>query len=273
MCAGESSMSEAAVRRRSAMACAYKKGLSVEPGWRRASTPSTSAAWLEQARRTDPGQHLAAGVVEHHDGAVLARCGPASSRRCCDSVCTAKRCKRRTQRGGDARSGAARPPAARASARARSAAPCLRSRPRRGACRAPLASSAERIAIGGGGRGCAAACRCISRSTPQAPGAPLAHGWRWGARTSAAVMAASRSFRPCGRLAEQGAAERVDADQLAAKRHQVEVGLQNLVLAPAPVQHLRPPPPGRLSAPRCARRPLAQVGAAGRVDAGRRAAW
>ena len=37
---------DAAVMRRSAMAWAYRKGLSVEPGWRSASTPSTSAASL-----------------------------------------------------------------------------------------------------------------------------------------------------------------------------------------------------------------------------------
>ena len=45
-CAGESCSSEAAVRRRSAMACAYRKGLSVLPGWRSAVTASTSAARL-----------------------------------------------------------------------------------------------------------------------------------------------------------------------------------------------------------------------------------
>ncbi|MNK75655.1 hypothetical protein D3C87_951980 [compost metagenome] len=46
ICADESSISEAAVMRFSARACAYSSGLSVEPGWRSAVTPSTSAAWL-----------------------------------------------------------------------------------------------------------------------------------------------------------------------------------------------------------------------------------
>ena len=41
-----------------------------------------------------------------------------------------------------------------------------------------------------------------------------------------------------GRLVEQRAAEGINAHQLAAKRHEVEVSLQDLVLAPAPVQHL-----------------------------------
>jgi hypothetical protein len=71
-------------------------------------------------------------------------------------------------------------------------------------------------------------------------------------------MAASRGPALRG-LAEQGARQRVDAHQLAAKRHQVQVGLQDLVLAPAPLQHLgghglpsfcttlRPPLPWRQS--------------------------
>jgi hypothetical protein len=45
--------------------------------------------------------------------------------------------------------------------------------------------------------------------------------------------------QPVGGLAKQRAAQRINAHQLAAKRHEVEVGLQDLVLAPAPVQHLR----------------------------------
>ena len=40
-------------------------------------------------------------------------------------------------------------------------------------------------------------------------------------------------------LVEQRARQRVDPHQLAAKRHQVEIGLENLVLAPAPIEHLR----------------------------------
>ena len=45
--------------------------------------------------------------------------------------------------------------------------------------------------------------------------------------------------QPVRRLAKQRAAQRVNADQLAAKRHQVQVRLQNLVLAPALLQYLR----------------------------------
>ena len=41
------------------------------------------------------------------------------------------------------------------------------------------------------------------------------------------------------RLVEQRARQRIDAHQFAAKRHDIEIGLQNLVLAPAPVEHLR----------------------------------
>ena len=44
--------------------------------------------------------------------------------------------------------------------------------------------------------------------------------------------------QPRGGLAEQGAAQRVNADQLAAKRHQIQIGFQNLVFAPAAFQHL-----------------------------------
>jgi hypothetical protein len=93
MLCAESSIKEAAVRRRSAIACAYKKGLSVEPGWRSAVTPSTSAAVAERARRAHPGQHLAAGVVQHHHARHLQHGGPANSRSVAAGVCTAKRCR------------------------------------------------------------------------------------------------------------------------------------------------------------------------------------
>ena len=46
--------------------------------------------------------------------------------------------------------------------------------------------------------------------------------------------------QPMRSLAKQRAAERVNADQLAAKRHQIQISLQNLVLAPARFQRLRP---------------------------------
>ena len=45
--------------------------------------------------------------------------------------------------------------------------------------------------------------------------------------------------QPVRGLAEQAARQRIDAHDLAAKRHQVQVGLQNLVLAPAAFQPLR----------------------------------
>ena len=45
--------------------------------------------------------------------------------------------------------------------------------------------------------------------------------------------------QPVGGLAKQAAAQRIDAHQLASKRHQVEVGLQDLVLAPAAFKPLR----------------------------------
>ena len=45
--------------------------------------------------------------------------------------------------------------------------------------------------------------------------------------------------QPVGGFAKQRAAQCVDAHQLAAKRHQVEVGLEDFVLAPAALQHLR----------------------------------
>ena len=41
-----------------------------------------------------------------------------------------------------------------------------------------------------------------------------------------------------GSLAKQGAAQRINTHQFTTKRHQVEIGLQNLVLAPAAFQPL-----------------------------------
>ena len=45
--------------------------------------------------------------------------------------------------------------------------------------------------------------------------------------------------QPMGSLAEQRLAQRVDTDQLAAKRHQVQIGLEDLVLAPAALERAR----------------------------------
>ena len=45
--------------------------------------------------------------------------------------------------------------------------------------------------------------------------------------------------QPVRRLAEQRSAQGVDADDFAAERHQVEVSLENLILAPASVQQAR----------------------------------
>ena len=44
--------------------------------------------------------------------------------------------------------------------------------------------------------------------------------------------------QPGGGLAEQGAAQSVYTNQLAAKGHQIQIGFQNLVFAPAAFQHL-----------------------------------
>ena len=78
--------------------------------------------------------------------------------------------------------------------------------------------------------------------------------WRW------ARAPGPRRWPLRGRPARWGlpnsvCAQRVDADQLAAQRHAVEVGLQDLVLAPAALPAAWPSRPGRASAPRCARRP------------------
>jgi hypothetical protein len=62
-----------------------------------------------------------------------------------------------------------------------------------------------------------------------------------------------------GGFAKQRAAQGVQADDLAAKRHQVQVGLQNLVFAPAPLQHLRGHGLAQLLHYRAPARSLAQI--------------
>ena len=46
-----------------------------------------------------------------------------------------------------------------------------------------------------------------------------------------------RCIQRMGRLAEQGVRQGVNADDLAAERHQIQIGFQNLILAPAGFQH------------------------------------
>ena len=70
---------------------------------------------------------------------------------------------------------------------------------------------------------------------PQHAAGALGHcrGLAFGARTSAAASAASCASRPLACLANRVCGERVDADDLAAKRHRVEIRLEDLALLPA----------------------------------------
>ncbi len=91
---------------------------------------------------------------------------------------------------------------------------------------------------------------------------------RSGARTSAAATAASCAVEAARALGEQGLGERVDADDLAAERHRVEIGLEDLALLPRRLEPGRGHRLAELLRRRCARPP----GAPGRRRAGRRAA-
>ena len=188
MAAGESCSSEAAVRRRSAMACAYSSGLRVEPGWRGASTASTSGLWLV---RTDAPTQASTSPLALSSTSTAPSCTlrPASSCiwRC--SCCTARRCKgaervlRSCVPGGW--------PARRRRARC-GAIPSLGDQALR--CITPAAYR-PRLSHSTALRG----VFCMMAKTPQAR-RPTASGPALGARTSAAVMAASRASRPCAAL-------------------------------------------------------------------------
>ena len=190
-CAGESSSRLAAVRRRSAMACAYKNGLSVLPGWRSAVTPSTSAAWLNSP--VEPTQAstspLALSITTTAPSATLR---PRSSRTWRCRVCRARRCSGPSSVlgsvGGGAPSGAA---ASRRRARC-GATPSLGDQARRDRATSACISSATQSTPAPPAR--------MVLSTPQARSATKA-GRALGARTRAAAMAASLSCRPCGALA------------------------------------------------------------------------
>ncbi len=220
--------------RRSAIACAYKKGLSVEPGWRSAITPSTSAAWLSSP--DEPTQASTSPLaLSSTTMAPSSTWRPCNSRRCCCRVCTAKRCSGarsvvRMRAGGGAAAAlrCASAPAAPHAAR------CLRWRQQPRRCSAAVANRSSAVAVARG----LAPCRL---HVPQHAAGALRHlrpALALGARTSAAATAASRSSSPCAALPNSVLAEGIDADQLAPERHQVEVGLQNLVLAPAALQQL-----------------------------------
>jgi hypothetical protein len=72
-----------------------------------------------------------------------------------------------------------------------------------------------------------------------------------------------------GGLAKQGAAEGINTHQLAPKRHKVEVGLQNLVFAPTPVEHLGGHRLAELLRHAAPTGPLAQVGCVRAVEQAR----
>ena len=231
-CAGESSTSDAAVSRRWAMAWAYRNGLSVEPGWRSASTPSTSAAWLSVP--DEPTQASTSPLaLSSTTMAPSSTLRPASSRNCCCSACTAKRCSgaRRVEvtvcgvpsdRAVVARVVAGAFALAAAPAPVPAAAPCCCASRRRAKCGATPALAAQlrrcsapvtkRSSAPQSGAAAGAATRpaglalrsavpaaCMLRSTPQARSATRA-GDAFGARTSAAATAASRASRACAAL-------------------------------------------------------------------------
>ena len=215
--------------RRSAMACAYKNGFSVEPGWRSASHAIHIGRAAQLARRTDPGQHLASGVVQHHQRAVFYMAATEFAQMGLQGL-HGKALQRGAQGGAD---------------RGRAESPLgdllrhMRRNAFAGRIVAPLQRAGHQqvhgFAMGRSVRAGVAGSRLCS--TLQARCVTWA-GLALGARTSAAAMAASRLSSPWGGFAKQRAAQRVYAHQLAPERHQVQVGLQNLVLAPAALQPL-----------------------------------
>ena len=193
MCAAESSISDAAVKRRCCTAWAYKKGFKVEPGWRWASTPSTSCAWLKLP--DDPTQAstwpLALSSTSTAPSSTLCPC---SSRRWRCRLCSATRCT------------SARSVVVMRLGRGCPGGHCASTR--RAQCGAmPLLAGHRRAlntcsvrqrtaAQSGAGRCCKAARLC---STPQAR-CPTTGAVALGPRMRAAAMAASCPSNPCGAL-------------------------------------------------------------------------
>ena len=220
--------------RRSAIACAYKNGLRVEPGWRSAVTPSTSAAALNSPE--EPTQASTSPLaLSSTTIAPSSTWRPRSSRKCCCRVCTAKRCSgarrlvviavgtvcdaaakervdavRAVDEDAASDTGVADAAARRAKTRrARCGAmPVLASNALRCSAAVVIRSSASQSGLEASvgfpfaalfaAGGSAAPC-CICPSTSQARRATTP-ARALGARTSAAVMAASRSSRPCAAL-------------------------------------------------------------------------
>ena len=175
------------------------------------------------AAGADPCEHVAGGVVQHHHRAVLhvavAQLGQLLAQRVAGAALRAG-VQRRAQRGRRRR--LRRSPSAPG---ARSAARADRpDRPTRVAAR-PSISSAKPCAVAH------ASARPCAFSTPQARW-PTTAGAALGARSSAAAMADSSRVEPRRRLLEQRLRHRRHAHLLAAERHQVEPGLEDLVLAP-----------------------------------------
>ena len=221
ICAGESSSSVAGVIRRSRTRARRRRASSVEPGWRRASTPSTSPRPTRSRARADPGEHLAAGVVEHDARRRPRRCGRRARRAGGAACSTAKRCRRassvaRLQPPGRAD----RSPGARSAARAARRAACRRAAPARVSVRPIDADAVEALQL----QHAAGALR------------PLPPASRSALRTSAAAIAASCASRPLACLANSVCGERVDADDLAAERHRVEIRLEDLALLPGALE-------------------------------------
>ena len=194
-CAGESCSSDAAVSRRSAIAWAYRNGLSVLPGWRGAVTPSTSAAALSAP--VEPTQASTSPLaLSSTSTAPSVTLRPRSSRiwRC--RLSTARRCSA-PSRVLRSVSGMALAWAGAEARRRRAtcgATPSLGVNARRASATSACMSSAT--------QSLATLTPRMARSTPQARRASCP-ARALGARTSAAVMAASPSCRPCGALANR----------------------------------------------------------------------
>ncbi len=185
-------MSEAAVMRRSASACAYSKGLSVEPGWRIARTPSTSVARLSGP--DEPTQASTSPLaLSRTTSAPSSTCRPRSSSRWRCRVCSAKRWSgaRRVDWIVAGTSPSAVRGALRTARWARCGAmPSVGSKDRR--CRTAVVNMSSASQSGG-------CLGSIARMTSHARCATTA-GRAFGARTREAATAASRTSSPWGAL-------------------------------------------------------------------------
>ena len=183
------------------------------------------ARLAQRARRTHPGQHFTAGVVEHHHRAVFDIAALQFAQMLLQAV-HRMALHRRAQR---------------AAHGARGRIALLRQHParkmrRHAVGRGPLPLAQ---AVLGEQRQCLAVHGRLLLLLQQGAG-PLRDAGRRSIRRAHQHRGHGGFARveAMGGLAEQRARQRVDAHQFAAKRHQVQIGLEDLVLAPAPVEHL-----------------------------------